>query len=109
MTTPSGAFFARSGFSSKTILATLAALTLAAMLATPLRAQESSAKAKALNMTEQTIWDLEHSYWRYVQNNDLSAYRNLWHDDFLGWPRMSSEPVARTTSPTGLRHKPPRD
>jgi ketosteroid isomerase-like protein len=95
MTTPSGAFFARSGFSSNTILAALAALTLAAMLATSLGAQQNATQAKSLTATEQTIWDLEHSYWRYVQNNDLSAYRSLWHDDFLGWPRMSSEPVRK--------------
>ncbi|HEY4282028.1 MAG TPA: nuclear transport factor 2 family protein [Chthoniobacterales bacterium] len=42
---------------------------------------------------EQTIWDLEHSYWHYVDNNDLAAYSNLWHKDFLGWPSVSAAPV----------------
>ena len=44
---------------------------------------------------EQTLWDLEHAYWRYVENNDLAAYSNLWHKDFLGWPAVSSAPVRK--------------
>jgi len=43
--------------------------------------------------TEQTIWELEHSYWSYVQENNLTAYRSLWHKDFLGWPSVSEAPV----------------
>jgi len=33
------------------------------------------------------------AYWRYVQENDLSAYSGLWHKDFLGWPSVSAVPV----------------
>jgi ketosteroid isomerase-like protein len=44
---------------------------------------------------EQTIWDLEHSYWRYVESNDLAAYSNLWHTNFLGWPSVSTAPVRK--------------
>jgi hypothetical protein len=50
---------------------------------TPARASEA----------EETIWKLEHSYWHYVETNDLSAYRNLWRDDFLGWPSVSAVPL----------------
>jgi ketosteroid isomerase-like protein len=42
---------------------------------------------------EQTLWNLEHACWRYVQENDLSSYSNLWHKDFLGWPSVSAAPV----------------
>jgi ketosteroid isomerase-like protein len=42
---------------------------------------------------EQTLWNLEHAYWRYVQDNDLAAYSGLWHKDFLGWPSVSAAPV----------------
>jgi ketosteroid isomerase-like protein len=42
---------------------------------------------------EETIWNLEHTYWHYVEANDLPAYRNLWHSDFLGWPSMNPAPV----------------
>jgi len=44
---------------------------------------------------EQAIWNLEHSYWRYVETNDLTAYSNLWHKNFLGWPSVSSAPVRK--------------
>jgi ketosteroid isomerase-like protein len=43
--------------------------------------------------SEKAIWDLERSYWHYVEANDLSAYRNLWHADFLGWPSVSATPL----------------
>jgi len=42
---------------------------------------------------EQVLWNLEHDYWRYVHENDLSSYRNLWHENFLGWPYVSAAPV----------------
>jgi beta-alanine degradation protein BauB len=42
---------------------------------------------------EKTLWDLENSYWRYVQENDLSSYSNLWHERFLGWPSVNAAPV----------------
>jgi ketosteroid isomerase-like protein len=42
---------------------------------------------------ERTLWDLEHAYWQYVENNDLAAYSDLWHEKFLGWPSVSSAPV----------------
>jgi ketosteroid isomerase-like protein len=50
-----------------------------------MRAEESA--------DEQALWKLEHDYWRYVQENDLSAYSTLWHERFLGWPSVSPVPV----------------
>ena len=44
---------------------------------------------------EETLWKLEHDYWRYVEANDLAAYSNLWHKDFLGWPSVSAAPVRK--------------
>jgi ketosteroid isomerase-like protein len=44
---------------------------------------------------EQEIWNLENAYWDYVKANDLEKYRALWHDDFVGWPSVSSEPVRK--------------
>lgn len=41
------------------------------------------------------IWNLERAYWRYVEHNDLAAYSDLWHRDFLGWPSVSSTPVRK--------------
>lgn len=44
---------------------------------------------------EQRLWELERAYWRYVEKNDLAAYLNLWHEDFLGWPSISAAPVRK--------------
>jgi ketosteroid isomerase-like protein len=44
---------------------------------------------------EQTVWAHERAYWRYVEKNDLAAYANLWHQDFLGWPSISATPVRK--------------
>src|SRR5437588_11320167 len=41
---------------------------------------------------EKQIWNLENAYWEYVKANDLEKYRALWHDDFVGWPLISSAP-----------------
>src|SRR6266516_7918584 len=44
---------------------------------------------------EKQIWNLENAYWEYVKANDLEKYRALWHDDFVGWPLISSAPVRK--------------
>ena len=48
-----------------------------------------------LSKDEQTLWRLERAYWQYVEKNDLTAYANLWHENFLGWPSMSAAPVRK--------------
>jgi ketosteroid isomerase-like protein len=66
-----------------------------------------------MSADEQALWALERAYWQYVEKNDLAAYSNLWHQDFLGWPSVSSAPVRKDhitdwiTSKTskGLRFK----
>ena len=42
---------------------------------------------------EQAVRKLEHTYWRYVQDNDLPAYLAQWHTDFVGWPLTNAAPV----------------
>ena len=44
---------------------------------------------------EAQVWNLEKAYWEYVKANDLEKYRALWHEDFLGWPFVSSAPVPK--------------
>jgi ketosteroid isomerase-like protein len=44
---------------------------------------------------EAQIWNLEKAYWECVKANDLEKYRALWHDDFLGWPFVSSVPTRK--------------
>jgi len=42
---------------------------------------------------EQRLWELEDAYWRYVQENNLPAFLNLLHNNFLGWPSVYPAPV----------------
>jgi ketosteroid isomerase-like protein len=54
-----------------------------------------AASAQDADTDEAQIWNLEKSYWEYVKANDLEKYRALWHEDFLGWPFVSSEPMGK--------------
>lgn len=56
-----------------------------------------SATAFAQNSAqdETQVWQLEKAYWEYVKGNDLEKYRALWHENFLGWPFISSAPVRK--------------
>lgn len=56
---------------------------------------QGATQTQQASQDEQAIWKLEHSYWDYVQQNDLQAYRALWDKDFLGWPSMSAAPVRK--------------
>jgi ketosteroid isomerase-like protein len=44
---------------------------------------------------ETQVWQLEKAYWQDVKANDLEKYRALWHENFLGWPFVSSAPVRK--------------
>ena len=44
---------------------------------------------------EAQVWNLEKAYWEYVKANDLEKYRELWHENFLGWPYVSSAPTGK--------------
>jgi ketosteroid isomerase-like protein len=66
----------------------LKALPLLLLLAATVFAQDSA-------RDEAQIWNLEKAYWEYVKANDLEKYRALWHEDFVGWPLVSSAPVRK--------------
>lgn len=55
----------------------------------------ASALAQSSSKDEAQFWSLEKAYWEYVKSNDLEKYRTLWHEDFLGWPFVSSAPVRK--------------
>jgi len=59
-----------------------------------------------LSSDEETLWNLERGYWRYVQENDLPSYSNLWHERFLGWPSLAPLRSAKITLRTGSPRKP---
>ena len=55
----------------------------------------ASAFAQNSVENEAQVWQLEKAYWEYVKANDLDKYRALWHENFLGWPFISSTPVRK--------------
>ncbi len=55
----------------------------------------STAFAQNSAKDEARVWQLEKAYWEYVKANDLEKYRALWHENFLGWPFISSAPVRK--------------
>ena len=52
----------------------------------------SAAFAEKESSDERAVWELERSYWKYVQAGDLESYRKLWHPNFVGWPNSSARP-----------------
>jgi ketosteroid isomerase-like protein len=65
----------------------LALLFVALSAAAPARAQQSD--------NEKAVWKLETTYWERVKALDLDNYKNLWHENFVGWPYVSSQPVRK--------------
>ena len=55
----------------------------------------ATALAQNSGKDETQVWQLEKAYWEYVKANDLEKYRVLWHENFLGWPFISSAPVRK--------------
>jgi hypothetical protein len=55
--------------------------------ATPASAQQSD--------NEKAVWKLETTYWEDVKSLDLDNYKNLWHENFVGWPYSSSQPARK--------------
>jgi ketosteroid isomerase-like protein len=53
----------------------------------------STALAQDAVKDEAQVWNLEKAYWECVKANDLEKYRALWHEDFVGWPFVSSTPM----------------
>lgn len=41
---------------------------------------------------EESVWQMELTYWRDVQAGDVDHYLTLWNDRFVGWPCFAWEP-----------------
>ena len=48
--------------------------------------------SEELNQFEQAVWDLEHTYYEYVKNNDPQGYLTLFHQETIGWPALEAAP-----------------
>ena len=68
------------------------ALTVTACLIAGTSAVSSELPQMQTTKDEQTIWDLEHTYWNYAQDKDLTRYFALWHKDALAWPLSYAAP-----------------
>ena len=42
---------------------------------------------------EKEVWKMEEKYWSLVKNLDLEGYLELWHPEFVGWPKSNEEPA----------------
>ena len=56
-------------------------------------AAAAAAQARPMSEAERDVWQLEEKYWEFAQAYDLSSYRALWHEEFVGWPRSEAIPV----------------
>ncbi len=77
----------------RVMLVLVCLLAVTSAIATGKTAQSQASDQASANA--QTIWNLEHAYWSYVQDSNLAAYLSLWHHDFLGWPSVSPAPVGK--------------
>jgi ketosteroid isomerase-like protein len=42
---------------------------------------------------ELEVWAMEKKYWEFWINGDIEGYMTVVHDDFIGWPASSAEPM----------------
>jgi ketosteroid isomerase-like protein len=64
------------------------AVLLAVLSSVSVRGQEMTAD-------EQAVWKLEENYWKYVKEQDIEKYLELWDERFVGWPRSSTAPAGK--------------
>ena len=51
--------------------------------------------SQEMNEDEQAVWQLEEDYWRYVKERDMDRYLALWHERFVGWPSVETNPQGK--------------
>jgi ketosteroid isomerase-like protein len=52
-----------------------------------------------LTPLQQEVWAMEEAYWANLKEGDFESYMDLWHPDFIGWPR----PAETTGNKTYIR------
>ena len=57
--------------------------------ATPAAAQE-------LTELQAEVWRMEETYWERLRSRDIERYMELWHPDYVGWPRSNAVPIGTT-------------
>ena len=46
----------------------------------------TSVAAQTTEQIKNEVWQRELQYWKYVEKNDTTGYKTLWHKDFIGYP-----------------------
>jgi ketosteroid isomerase-like protein len=46
--------------------------------------------------TDDQVWKMEKTYWKYVKADNIQGYLTLWHKDFVGWPGFSPKPMGKS-------------
>jgi hypothetical protein len=77
---------------NKILLLGLTTLLLSATMTSCNEKKGGSGNSKTTNqsISKETLkneaWHMEELYWKYVEKNDTVNYKNLWHNDFIGYP-----------------------
>ena len=53
------------------------------------------AHAQQWTSAQKEIWELEDTYFGHLKDNNIEGMATYWHEDFVGWPSHSSEPLDR--------------
>ncbi len=57
----------------------------------------AAAAEEDFSPVQKDVWALEEAYTRYVEAENLEAYVDLWHPDFVAWPKGLEKPTGRET------------
>jgi ketosteroid isomerase-like protein len=58
-------------------------------------AMPNLAQTRQSSKNEREVWSREGQYWKYVMARDAEGYVGLWHEDFVGWPYFTEEPIRK--------------
>ena len=64
----------------------------------------ASASNPAWSAAEHEIWILEEQYIARLKEGDLERLALFWHEDFIGWPSHSAEPVNRSEARASIEN-----
>ena len=73
---------------SRKILVGLLGISLMFFVGIPAFGQEWSAEQKE-------VWKMEMAYWDSFKEGDMKRHMELWHKDFIGWPKWAEKPIGK--------------
>jgi ketosteroid isomerase-like protein len=61
----------------------------------PKEAQAIPTALPKMSAREREVWEQEEAYWRDLKTHDKRAFLSLWHEQFVGWPRVELAPIQK--------------